>query len=312
MENNIFKTKKIQSLLLHSNSKFNLQENVNVILSPEYYWVKIFELPLKSIKAVKSTLPSLFEDFIDISNKKYFVQKLENQQYLCMAYDEVEILDAIRKSNLSIAQINGIYFSQIEFKSFIDTTNNSCLKVSDICLGYSDGILVQIPLQLGTTINNSIDISNLKVTGNSINVSNSSKYISKKNIFMFSFLTLVFSILILSKYTINKMEITNIDESISSIRSQYNMPTSLLQTRSIIKTYKGIHKKQTKIRDAYEYIFSFQTNSGYILSSSYRNSMMNFVFVNTNENRLKQYIAKKYKNLTLNKKGNLIYIGFKL
>jgi len=102
--------------------------------------VKVFDLPINSIKEVKQTLPSLFEDFIDISDKKFYVKKLKDQRYLCFAYNEQKIIDGIKNSNLSLSQVNAICFSQIELEQIVSSTAQVCMKISGICLGYSNNI----------------------------------------------------------------------------------------------------------------------------------------------------------------------------
>ena len=73
---NIFNSKDKLNLFLHSKSSFDILSGVNIILSPEFYWVRVFELPMTSPKEVHSALPSLFEEFIDIEGKDFYVKKM--------------------------------------------------------------------------------------------------------------------------------------------------------------------------------------------------------------------------------------------
>jgi len=139
---NIFNSKDKLNLFLHSKSSFDILSGVNIILSPEFYWVRKFDLPMASTKEVLSALPSLFEEFIDVTDKKFYVKKLEDKRYLCFAYDEQNIISGIKNANLSLSQINSIHFAQIELESIVDTSVQVCMKVSGVCLGFSNNILV--------------------------------------------------------------------------------------------------------------------------------------------------------------------------
>ena len=171
------------NLFLHSNSSFDTSLNVRLILAPEHYWVRVFELGIQKIKDVYDVLPTLFEEFIDISDKKFYVKKVENKEnmYLCFAYDEEKIIESIKKSNLRLSQISTIHFAQIEFQSLISPTVSTCMKLDNICLGYMNDTLVQVPIQLRAKTDNDIDLDKLKLSNHTIQVSRHSKYITSKN-----------------------------------------------------------------------------------------------------------------------------------
>ena len=78
---------KNSKIFLCSNTKIETSFKVDIILSPEFYWVRIFDIPVKNITQAKNVLPTLFEDIVDsISDLSYQVIKLEDNKYLCFAY----------------------------------------------------------------------------------------------------------------------------------------------------------------------------------------------------------------------------------
>ena len=91
---------------IYENSK------VDIILSPEFYWIRIFDIPVKNIAQAKAVLPSLFEDILlKVGELSYQVIKLEEGKYLCFAYINKKVFEAIKNSgiNLSLVKTNSGY-----------------------------------------------------------------------------------------------------------------------------------------------------------------------------------------------------------
>ena len=291
---NIFNSKDKLNLFLHSKSSFDILSGVNIILSPEFYWVRKFDLPMASTKEVLSALPSLFEEFIDVTDKKFYVKKLEDKRYLCFAYDEQNIISGIKNANLSLSQINSIHFAQIELESIVDTSVQVCMKVSGVCLGFSNNILVQVPLQLQVNTNNDIDISSMKLSKYTISVSQSSKYITEKNSYLLSGIVVLFSLMLFIKVFINNNIVSSVPMQIDNIKQKYNMPSSTIQANSIMKKLNKISDKQIILREAYKYIFNFKSKyGGTMISCNYKNKSFIIKFKNIKAKVLVDYLEKK-------------------
>jgi hypothetical protein len=268
---------------------------------------------MDSIKEVKSVLPSLFEEFISIEDKKFYVRKIEKNKYLCFAYDEQYIIDGIVKSNITLSQVNNIYFAQIEFESIVASTAQVCMKISDVCLGYSNGILVQVPIQLQVNTNNDIDISSLNLSKDTISVSNSSKYLSVTNSYIISMVFILFSLFVLSKvFTIYSIQNT-IPNKIENVKSKYNMPTSSIATKSILKKLNKISAKQEILRDAFKYIFDFKNKyGGTMVSIEYKNQNIIIKYKDISAKTLVKYLEKKYTLSNAVVKDKIVTIGLQL
>ena len=106
--------------LLHKNSNFSTKGRVDLILSPDLYWCKTFSIPISDPKEIKLLLPTYFEDYIeDTTNcSYYFISLDEPKMYLCFAYKQDEVVEAITQSGLTLSQVNKIYFAQNEFLEF--------------------------------------------------------------------------------------------------------------------------------------------------------------------------------------------------
>ena len=282
---------------MHTKSSFKTDEDINIILSPEFYWVKIFSSQVKSKKDFKSIVPTLFEEFINIENKKYHIIKLEDEKYLCFAYDEQVIIDGIKSSGLSSTQVKNIHFAQIEFASLVSHTNGVCLKIDNICLGFSNDILVQVPIQLQVSNSNGYNISSLELSKENIIIHQGSKYISPKNSYYISILLVILSLTFILKTILLQFTISALDSEIDTIKKEYKVPSSNIQMRSIIKKLKRLSKSQLKLRSTIKYIFDFRVK-GKIVYLRYKNKQINIKYDGEDTSRFISYLQRKYKKVT--------------
>ena len=108
-----------KKVFLSTNTKITSTQKVNIILSPELYWVRIFDIPVKNTTHARHVLPTLFEDILsNVSELSYQVVKLEENKYLCFAYVNKTIYEAIKKSGIPLSLVDNIYFAQNECKSY--------------------------------------------------------------------------------------------------------------------------------------------------------------------------------------------------
>jgi len=258
-------------------------------------------------------LPSLFEDFVDITNLKFYVKKLEDSKYLCFGYNESKILDILKTVNISLNQIKDIYFGQIELDSLVKTTTQTCMKVDNICLSYIDDILVQIPITLRVNINNDLNIDNIKLSKDKIYINSHSKYIEPKYSYILSLFFVLFSFIIFSKTIVNNNLAVDILENTNKVKIKYNMPNTMIQTKSIIKKLEKTFVKQSNIREAFYYLLSFKKqNNIQILDMQIKNNSIECKLTDTTMVKIKQFIEKKYKISVSRKNDDIITIGFKI
>ena len=105
------------------NEKIN--EPVDVILSPQYYWIKKIDIPIKSLKDAKKIAKSMFK-----LNDNYLYDAFElNGSFYAYAID--------KNLNLNIDKkfINSIRLAQTElynYDSFNVSKNHSIQKIEDL------------------------------------------------------------------------------------------------------------------------------------------------------------------------------------
>ncbi|MCP4971843.1 MAG: hypothetical protein GY932_14760 [Arcobacter sp.] len=300
--------KEAQTIFLTSNTKIlNIQNKVDIIVSPEFYWVRKFEIPVKSETQARHVLPTLFEDIInDTSSLTYQVIKLEENIFLCFAYNNKKIYDAIKKLNISTSNICSIYFAQNEckeFKSFeIDNTK---------FMYTSEGILVKVPNSLLPDV---VDLNKLL---KNINLSSYKLQIKLYNDVLntkyYYYLFAVFSVLIIInifKYFSYSIEINDFDKKVELVKKQNKLPSSMLQVDAILKKYELKIKEDLKKREAIEYIFN---NRKFDLKSlDIVNNRIDLEYLSSNKKEVENFLNKKYKVISSRLKSFTLKVSIKL
>lgn len=301
------KKKKVKKVFLSLDTKIYETSKVDIILSPEFYWVRVFKLPVKSITQAKTVIPSLFEDLIVDNDKlSYYIIKIEENKYLCFAYINQNIFEAIKNSGINISLINNIYFAQnecIEFKEFY-INNSSFLYTEDKILVKVPNEILSYKFQLENVLNN-INLSSHKVDVKFYNNS-----LEKGQIFLILFCCLFVFLVNISKYFLYSNEIYNIDKQIENMKIENNLPSSMLQVNSILNSNEKILQKEIIKRDAIYYLVS---NSKFTVKEiSLDNDLLNIYFEGVNKDEVESYISKKYKIDLINIKENIINIKVQL
>jgi len=300
---NFLSSKNIQKLFLHKNSSFDTKKKVNIILSPEFYWVRTFEIPVAKPKDAVKLLPTLFEDILPLDEYSYYAIKSDENSFICFAYSNDKILNAIKNSNLSLSQVNNIFFAQnefLEYESFV---------IEDISFAYQDTILIKIPNKFAPDFKKIDDLnSNIKLSKNKININYYSSYIDKKMIFVLSVLLMVVLTANFSKGLILSGEIDKNSDKIDSLKQQYKLLPTIMQTKSVINKLKKIENKQIKLREAISYLFNFKKSikKGNMKRIKAVNNKIEIVFENINKAQIKNYIQKKYKIISFQEQFNAI------
>jgi hypothetical protein len=291
---------KSKKIFLCSDTKINETSKVDIILSPEFYWVRIFDIPVKNISQARAVVPTLFEDLLhDITDLSYQVIKLETNKYLCFAYINQKIYEAIKQSGINLSLVNSIYFAQHECKNFKQ------FYVDDKSFLYTqDEILVKIPKEL---LSEKVDlknyIENINLSANRVDIKLYSNFLTSKQINMILAFCLIFIVINFSKYFIYSNEISNLDKKMQDIKISNNLPNSMIQIDSIISSNKKIAQKEINKREAIYYILS--NNDFEIKNIELQNDILNIDFLNVNGKKLEEYISKKYKIISTNS-SNLI------
>jgi hypothetical protein len=302
----------INTLLLQENKTFHTNEKVNIILSCEMYWCKIFSIPIDSMSEVKTVLPSFFEEYFDTTNYKFLAIKKAKHTYLSFAYNEQDIIEKIKKSNLEFKQVQNIYFAQNELVEKFE--ESKIYTINDSLYAIQNELLVQVPELLSQDLQKEqFDLNSISLSKHKIYLNQSSKYIDIKTAYILSSIFLVFSLLNFSKiYDINN-NIKAYEYNIQNLKKEYSLPLSTIQTKSIIQEYKNNKKQYLKLLKQMQYILDYkQSIDVKLIDIEYKNKKLFFTFENKNIALLKKYFEKNTKILSLNNTANFVKIGVQI
>lgn len=273
----------------------SLDKKADIIVSPEFYWVRIFHIPVKTEKQAKTLLPVLFEEVIDIEESLTYkaIKKSENT-YLCFAYDEGEIFKAIKNAKIQTSNIGSIYFAQNECQAF------EKFQIDNQTFIYTeDDILVKVPpsyVEHAQNLSNKLE--DLELSSHKFNIKLHQSLISSKNLnLIFIALFLIFTANII-KYFSYSSSISEIETKIENLTSNNNLPSSFLQLQSIYDNSKKNIETELKKREALAYIL--QNNQYDLKSIRLSGNKINLEYYSSkNKRKIKKLLQKKFKAVSI-------------
>lgn len=281
---------KTDKIFLTKNSNYTISNKIDLIISPDFYWVRVFELPVKNVSQVKNVLPTLFEDLLEENfNFSYSAIKLEDGKYLCFAYNNKEILDHIKKSGISLNFINSVYFAQTELNEF------KKFSFEDEKFIYTqDDILVKLPIAIEDDFEDiKTKLESLKFSSNKVDLKLYNNVISSKQIKSLSIILGLFVILNLSIIFMYNSEISNIETKTKNFIAKNSLPNSQIQLNSIVNGYE----KNIKIEQDKREILKFLSDNKKlnVESFSIKDKIVEFKFTNKTLLSSIEKFTKKYK-----------------
>ena len=271
------------NLFLHKKIKtIPKARNFNIILSPEFYWIRVFEIPTNSLKKAKRLAPSLFEDFIEIEDKSFYLKKLSDFKYIVIAYNEEEIKAFLKEKNI-FSKVKSIYFAQFEFKF------DECIEIDGLTLINQEGIILKFPKKLNCK---KFDLNDIKLSKEKL-ILNEFSLLNNTQIKILISILLISSILNFAKYFYIKNQIDSIPKKIEKLKKDYSLYPSLMQTKAIIKELNQKKDKYKKFRDKLEKILNFKRYStGQIESIEFKNNKFRIILNSNNQNLVINYFKK--------------------
>lgn len=299
---------KQKKLFLTLTSKFNEQSKVDIVLSPELYWCRIFEIPVKKTKKAKKALPILFEEILPHNDFEYTCYKISDNLFISFAFNNSEIVKAIINSGLNLSQVKNIYLAQgqmQEYKSF---------KIEDNYYQYFKKLLVKLPYKLDgdyKEISSELKIESKKYK---INTQLYSDLINKKYLETVYLLIFMLCFLSVFKYFQYDKQIENNEKYISEVKSQYDLPQSNIRFKSIKDNLKFKYESSENLKEKLEYLISFSniSESINIKSIDLSKNKILISYENIDDYILEEYLKEKIKKFTMKTNNNQIQIEVKL
>jgi len=271
------------NLFLHKKIKtIPKARSFNIILSPEFYWIRVFDIPTNSLSKAKKLAPSLFEDFIEVSDKSFYLKKIDNFKYIVIAYSEDEIRSFLKEKNI-FSKVKAIYFAQFELNF------DECIEIDGITLINQEGIILKFPKKLNCQ---KFNLNNIKLSKEKL-ILNEFSLLNNTQIKILISILLISSIFNFAKYFYIKNQIDLIPKKIEKLKKDYSLYPSLLQTKAIIKELKQKKDRFNKFRNKLEKILNFKRYvSGQIKEIEFKNNKFRVVLSSNNKNLVINYFKK--------------------
>ncbi|XPV67455.1 MAG: hypothetical protein ACNI25_09015 [Halarcobacter sp.] len=302
-------SKETKKIFLTTNSKLvqTLDTKVDIIISPEFYWIRKFEIPVKTEAQARHVLPTLFEDIVnDTTTLTYQVKKLKDNQYLCFAFNNKVVYEAIKKAMIPISNVSSLYFAQNECKEF------NAFEVDNQKFMYtSDEILIKVPNQLlSETVDLNRVLNNIKLSNHKVQIKLYNDYIDTK--FYYSIFTILGILIILNgvKYFAYNSEENTLEQNIEKTKKINKLPASSIQTKSILNRYKTVVESEDEKREAIDYILAYKKFN--LKSFSLDKENISLEYIGADKKQVESYLKAKFKDISTSLNSLVLKVSIKL
>ena len=231
-------------------SPLNLDERVNIVLTPQYYTVKKEALPVKYLHQAKRIAPSLFDGFLEVDKVFDYLVYQEGERWVFIAYCLADIQVFLAEKGL-LAWTGKIFFAE----QFVNCLKEPILLGEKEALSVVEGEVVVVPkhflsteCSLSTFPSCSIPKSGVKLG------STSNDSLSLKQTLFFSTLFFLFALLFGMEALRYKQGGTQERERLAELSTEYPRLQSAIQRESIAQKYQTIDKQERLKRDAIKHL----------------------------------------------------------
>ena len=289
------------------------QEQLNIILSPSYYWFKREVLPVKYASQAQSLAASRFDGVIPEGDYKYMVIKKEELFWL-FAYNEALIAQKLKSLNIKPSQIKEFYFAQNECEEI-----STPLQIDDATvLINNDGATGLMPLSY---VNESVDIKswmdNLTLSKHKVSLNLfQNSVLDEKWIYRFSVISIVFIVLYLASYLVLKQDLKRELTQQQVLTQKYKLPETSFQLKSLKRSLISKQNRQIELRHNIKELFSIHLEKGeYVKKLTMKNKSAEYeIILNTPKNaeKIKKFLSKNFKIKSAKVVDKTFYIGVTL
>ncbi len=220
-----------------------IDEKVDVILSPAFYWVKRVDIPFKSSRDVKKVASTLFEDILPAGEYSYLVRRFDDD-YLLFAYDDAMILNALAEKGLPSHLIRHTYFAQSEF----DALEQPVRIDQESVLVRQDGIVLKLPSSM-VTGSSTMEFRERRSSKERIDLSLYG-YIThtKSGPWMIGLLLVLISMFGLEWWSIAQQN-KDVKAQMQGVTQSYGLKPTMMQNKAILDSLEASYRDQKRLRE---------------------------------------------------------------
>ncbi len=233
---------------LHKNAAPVTEGRYDVILSPQFYWVKKVTLPVKREGEAKKLAESVFEGSLPRGHYSYEVRKAADGDFIIIAYDRQAISDALQHYLTQDARVNHVYLSQFACHNL-----DACCSIDDASsLVNLNGLLMQIPRNCtDPKLTMETFLEEVKPEGKPLRLGTLDEEVVERKTFIFLAAAVALLMLALGvEYVDYKHAASRVEAQKEALIEKYDLPPTTMQLQSIQKRLLRIYTEQKKVRDA--------------------------------------------------------------
>jgi len=274
----------LKTILYTKDFNKQIKEQVNVILSPQYYWIKKIDIPVKNRFTAKKIAKNIF----DFDEKEYFLDAVKiKDTYFAIAINKNLKLKIPKK------YIKSLRIAQVEFYDYDClnvSENHSIQKIEDIHFCFP---------KKNDCKNVDEILNSLKLSGYKINLFNT--FEDKGLILLVAFIFIILNVYLLSFNIAYSKDIKKLNFQKNEFLKKHNLPKTTFQLQSVYENLKNKQLLNDKIKTSLEFIS--KTPCKEFLKLSFKNDIF-YVKIKSDKN-LDNFFKKRFRILNSNYKNNI-------
>jgi hypothetical protein len=274
----------LKTILYTKDFNKQIKEQVDVILSPQYYWIKKINIPVKNRFTAKKIAKNIF----DFDEKEYFFDAVKiKDTYFAIAINKNLKLKIPKK------YIKSLRIAQVEFYDYDClnvSENHSIRKIEDIHFCFP---------KKNDCKNVDEILNSLKLSGYKINLFNT--FEDKGLILLVAFIFIILNVYLLSFNIAYSKDIKKLNFQKNEFLKKHNLPKTTFQLQSVYENLKNKQLLNDKIKTSLEFIS--KTPCKEFLKLSFKNDIF-YVKIKSDKN-LDNFFKKRFRILNSNYKNNI-------
>ena len=274
----------MKTILYTKDFNKQIKEQVDVILSPQYYWIKKINIPVKNRFTAKKIAKNIF----DFDEKEYFFDAVKiKDTYFAIAINKNLKLKIPKK------YIKSLRIAQVEFYDYDClnvSENHSIRKIEDIHFCFP---------KKNDCKNVDEILNSLKLSGYKINLFNT--FEDKGLILLVAFIFIILNVYLLSFNIAYSKDIKKLNFQKNEFLKKHNLPKTTFQLQSVYENLKNKQLLNDKIKTSLEFIS--KTPCKEFLKLSFKNDIF-YVKIKSDKN-LDNFFKKRFRILNSNYKNNI-------
>jgi len=244
-------------------SKYTLpltvEEAVDVVLSPAYYWFREEVLPAKNAAQAKKLAPAFFDAIIPEGEYEYLAIP-RGERFWLFAYDPALISERLSDAGLKASQIRAVYFAQLECEGL-----ETALEIDERhVLAVVEGVVSVLPARYAPAEQKVGEFCASKPRSrHKVSVSLfRSGWLDEKQLGRLIALAVVFLALYVGNYLQLRHQYRQQLVREYTLKEHYGLPETSFQLKSLVRSLESRQKRQLRLRRAFKQMITLPLRKG--------------------------------------------------